>query len=301
MKRPLSSVLLLLILLSLSSACEKVLDYDLSYPGPTLSMDTRIFARDSISVLISTTSRAIGSQRPGIPDDCVVQLYEDDVLRAELQPYFVATYENPLNGRITPIYKYATTLTASANANRTYRLEVSKDGYPPISGETTMPQPPEAQRIFFDHSNSVYRVQITDIPNEDNWYMLRTRSINIENSLIVPFTTKDPTLEVFELEINEGQLPTRLKTFVGYLTDTRFKNGQKILEIEIPPIEDRETTALVLEVINITEDYYLFEKSLSGFETYDDFFSEPVQVHSNVENGYGIVASGNERTVQLFP
>lgn len=48
---------------------------------------------------------------------------------------------------------------------------------------------------------------------------------------------------------------------------------------------------LVVELQSISESYYHYLKSVSANEGADMFFSEPVQIYSNIENGIGILGS----------
>jgi hypothetical protein len=48
---------------------------------------------------------------------------------------------------------------------------------------------------------------------------------------------------------------------------------------------------LVVELQSISESYYQYLKSMTSNGGGDDFFSEPVQVYSNITNGIGILGS----------
>jgi hypothetical protein len=51
----------------------------------------------------------------------------------------------------------------------------------------------------------------------------------------------------------------------------------------------------------VTKDFVLFEKSLRlAYDANDNpFFTEPVILHSNVKNGYGIFTIGRVQTVNF--
>ena len=52
---------------------------------------------------------------------------------------------------------------------------------------------------------------------------------------------------------------------------------------------------------SVTEDYFLYAKSVSLFQEASDFggFAEPVSLHSNINNGLGIFAVRSEQIYQL--
>lgn len=112
--------------------------------------------------------------------------------------------------------------------------------------------------------------------------------------------------------------PTVSSTYSGtamYFTDATI-NGQSH-RIRIKPrqyywgygysdYEDYTTDitaniSLYLEVTALSRDLYLYQQTMNSYD--DDellaFFSEPVQIHSNVENGIGIFGFSSKTTVQV--
>ena len=89
----------------------------------------------------------------------------------------------------------------------------------------------------------------------------------------------------------------------GLFTDLLFNGQNKTLEIKIPPLKkdyvfnengklnSEKTLSLTLYLHNISKSYYYYRTSL---ELYVDAsrnpFAQPVQVFSNINNGFGIFA-----------
>jgi len=75
----------------------------------------------------------------------------------------------------------------------------------------------------------------------------------------------------------------------AFLTDESF-NGQNR---EITVRAEGETPAIFVELRfhHISESYYKYELTRSSYNYSDGFFSEPTQIFSNVNNGYGIFAT----------
>jgi len=48
---------------------------------------------------------------------------------------------------------------------------------------------------------------------------------------------------------------------------------------------------------SVSESKYLFEKSLSNADSFDEGFVEPRQTYSNIKNGFGVVFSSREMIV----
>lgn len=77
---------------------------------------------------------------------------------------------------------------------------------------------------------------------------------------------------------------------VGVAAASYFGDGERSI--------DGVFRRFFIEVRSISEDYYLYNKTLSIQEAIsDDPFAEPVQIYSNIENGHGIFAGYNP---QLF-
>ena len=81
--------------------------------------------------------------------------------------------------------------------------------------------------------------------------------------------------------------------FSNVFDDRQFKGGEYIVEVETRLCRgvDRK---LRIEFQSLTSDYYRYLKSFELYRiTSDDDFAENIYIHSNVNNGFGIVAGIN--------
>lgn len=81
--------------------------------------------------------------------------------------------------------------------------------------------------------------------------------------------------------------------FSNVFDDRQFKGGEYIVEVETRLCRgvDRK---LRIELQTLTPDYYRYLKSFEVYRiTSDDDFAENIYIHSNVNNGFGIVAGIN--------
>jgi hypothetical protein len=57
--------------------------------------------------------------------------------------------------------------------------------------------------------------------------------------------------------------------------------------------------SIIIDLQAISKDYYLYLKTYNSFMNSDTFLSEPVQIHTNVENGLGIFAARTGQPVRF--
>lgn len=77
-------------------------------------------------------------------------------------------------------------------------------------------------------------------------------------------------------------------SFISIVYDNNPSGGTSDLE----PVEIVKNE-LILELQSISKSYYLYLKTRNAGSSVIDFFSEPVQIYSNIEDGIGILGSYN--------
>ena len=200
--------------------------------------------------------------------------------------------------------------------NQIYFLEVEHSNYANINASDSLPIPINIIGVdtstILDPINDENRLQInldfTDPANSQNFYLVETYVVRA--SLLI--TINQDTLE-YELDtIRQRMILTdvvfqnngfKSRDEQGLFTDLLFNGQDKNLEIKIPPLKkdyvfeengkfySEKTLSLTLYLHNISKSYYYYRTSL---ELYVDAsrnpFSQPVQLFSNINNGFGIFA-----------
>lgn len=158
--------------------------------------------------------------------------------------------------------------------------------------------------------------KLHDPSNERNYYMVRLatysgdwtyRWFEIDDDILFDI---DATNEVFDLyndednngttvsfsdeRINGNTHPIIISLYIGYLSpNTYFDEPDQ--ELEFYPTR--------IEVYAISRDQYLYNKTLKAANNYDDFaqiLSEPVQVHTNIKGGIGILGASSKAVFNVF-
>ena len=289
----------LFLLLSISLvyiSCEKVIPFEGDVNIPKLVINS-IFQSDStFKVHVSSSRSVIDTASFQNIEDAVVTIKDDNGSIIETLNYV----ENGFYiGQTFP------------QENQTYSLQVTHPNYTNITSSDSLPSPITINSI--DTSTTVDpingdRLQITlnfnDPESSQNYYLIETYSVNeyllIKNSDTTEYeldTTKQFMVLTDEVFQNGGS-PFREQ---GLFNDLLFNGQNKTLELEIPyenwsGSEDGydwsyQTLTLRLYLHNISISYYYYRTSLELFQNASgNPFAQPVQVFSNVENGFGIFA-----------
>ena len=289
----------LLFLLSISLAyisCEKVIPFDGDVNTPKLVINSVFESDSTFKVHVSSSRSVIDTASFKNIDDAIVTIKDRN-------ENIIETLNHVENG----FYKGQT----FPQENQTYILEINHTNYANITASDSLPSPITINSV--DTSTMVdpingNRLQISmnfdDPENTQNYYLIETYSVNeylvIKNSDTTEYeldTTKQFMVLTDEVFQNGGS-PWREQ---GLFNDLLFNGQNKTLELEIPNdswsgSEDGydwsyQTLTLRLYLHNITLSYYYYRTSLELFQNASgNPFAQPVQVFSNVENGFGVFA-----------
>ncbi len=288
-------ILLLIPTLALF-ACEKRINYDIPNEGNKLTAVAsieagRFEAYAGISeYILSADEPLYGIQADGF------ELYENGNLLREINPDLVINL-----GSNDSVYRYRTQYNFTPG--NTYRIKIYKDGFNDIEGRTKVPFPPVIISASYDIPNNKITLSLQDdFEGEENYYRIRLFLVDedgdLESTLLSTF---DPTLEIYDLSVGDF-LDLQEGEKIGiqaYLKDEHFDGSTKKITIYdyLGTIES-VVAPLVLEIAALSEDQYRWEitKEINDFVG-DNPFAEPVQVHSNIKNGFGIL--GSQTTIQI--
>lgn len=246
-------------------------------------------------------------------DNALVLLYkngnpEADTLKCEeyQNKYFFSMGYSPTQGPLT---------------GESFRLEVSVPGYQSVSAETTIPQKVNIEEIhidrmaYEDENGLIYsKVTLTfsESPSETNYYEVVLSSTGAEYSPedYRQLTSFTPYV-VSEIHYPSPLNPDFKKPQYLLFTDKTMdgKNVQFEFFFQASQIIDKGIVVLLNDIIsvqlrNVTEEYYKYRSTwlYSVFNQQGDILygtSEPLNVYTNIEHGFGIFASFNNDIVTL--
>ncbi len=305
--KPLLCCLALLVALS---ACEQVIAPDLPEHTPRLVLHA-FFTAGGWTAHVSRSSGILESlpahDRPAVADAAVELLAGDRVIE-----------ELKFNHGAQVYVAEESTLKAGA----TYSLQVSAPEFATVRATDTIPRPvPTSVRSYRTNRGEFsIEVEIEDPPGEANYYQISLYQVftgrgatRYEGIL----STKDPSI-MADNRVDES--PLEEESFSGeapFFKDSLFDGRTHEIELTDSGVavlrddgsrgseggadgQGSSNRKINLQVLYISAAYYEFLKTARLHDyTRDNPFAEPLNVYSNVDNGYGIFAGYSSRTFEL--
>ncbi len=293
-------------------ACEQVIEPDLPEHPPRLVLQA-FFTSDG--AWTAHVARSFGILEPqsvhggSLVDDAAVELLAGDRVVGKLEfNYTVVAY----------VFE-----GGALQAGETYSLRVTAPGFETVRATDTVPGPvPTSVRLYRPRASAgsesgagrdlSIELEIQDPPGEANYYQISLFRVyegreEGEARDFIPafrreenFSTKDPSIladnsvdgSPFEEGGFEGKAP--------YFRDTLFDGSTHEIELSTDFAGGPDFSEIRLQVLYISEAYYEYLKTARlHHDTLDNPFAEPLNVYSNVENGYGIFAGYSSQTFEL--
>ena len=292
----------LLVVLAVGCAlagCETVVDVNVPAHERQL-VAQGFFAPESLWVVrVSHTVGYTDPAAPALVEDATVEVWTEgervERLARRDSGTYVATGTRPEPGR-------------------TYTLRVAAPGFDPVEGRGALPTEPAV--VAFEPALAAsepdgrrtvrLRLTLDDPAGEANYYTLallhlrtlvdpQTQAVTPLPPALFPFTSDDPAFEVPVPDPLDPDDPTFLQAL---LRDDGFDGERRTVEAAFeydaaPPLGAEPTVqrAFVVLFAALSEDLYRYaetapEQVLFG----ENPFAEPLRVHSNLSNGFGLFA-----------
>jgi len=244
-----------------------------------------------------------------IVSNAEVKIYEGETL-IEILPYL----SNGIYGRSNGY---------CAKVGKTYIMTVSSPGYPVLKATETLLESPDVNDIKLDTINVVTSknlvghyatIFLNDNPNTIDFY-----NILVYRNHITPIETTinniryNPGDTVFDdlvhFHVNELIDKQYCHHSSWLVKDIFLSNSSTPTQLLIDHNSFENTISFRFEINSITEAYFKYGSSLGSYISgglveltgVAISFTEPMQIKSNVENGYGVFASynGYEKVIQI--
>ncbi len=167
---------------------------------------------------------------------------------------------------------------------KTYELTVSAPNFETVSATQVMPQKPTIKSAQYSKDKYKLRFSMTDQPGE-NFYLLGIQPPSSSNSGAL--YTESSFVE--ESGLKYGRV---------IFKDESFSEKSLTLSLEAYPYSSADS--LLVNLFSVTEDYYRLDRTVSiSRDAGDNPFAEPVILHQNFKNGYGVFALGIRDTLLI--
>lgn len=275
-------------------SCEQevILDFD---NEPKLSLNCILNPDSVVSAKLTLSHNLDNSGSFETVDTGVLTLYEENEIFGIL--------EAKGNGRYI--------LNKKPAEGKTYKIVAEAGNYTTISATTAIPDYPviEYSKEFtghtsYDSTRAVFNmnIQIKDKPGKDNYWIYQNWVVSgvkyggVSREINAPFV--DEFNKTIDTEAKYG-----FTLFLGVRLSDEGYDGQS-MDFVIPDFVEatKYTFTEAVHILNADEHYdkYLKTSILNRIkETSDLPFFEPVQMYSNIQNGYGIFGSCAVTRIQL--
>ncbi len=286
---------LTLVLFLCSTACEEPVGFAASDEEPRLVVVGELVEGEKVKVFVSRSSSSLDTDTTDrYVRDAQVELYQESDFLEALQirnlkgsaPYYSLTDFRP-------------------QAGVQYRISVDAPGFDPVMATSFIPpkisiekmEVADLQMVCDSNGLKRYQVQVrlqfSDPGSTVNYYHLNFYRQIIPYSVEMGDTLAlGPQRErvLFDPQLNSNEMTAHLEG--GLLFQDDQFNGDvfdRIFQIDVTIRPEQELIGrLIAELRAVSEDYYLFYRSLSR-QQYSNTnpFGEPVIIYNNIENGAG--------------
>ncbi len=227
----------------------------------------------------------------GIPEETfnVLVSYTNDPLEQNYEPQIIENATVTLTGNNQSIsfnyndnYFYTPTEEPVFIPETLYTITVEAPGYETVTASQVVPQNVEINQV--ENTGNHFKVSFNDNPNQKDFYLLEFYREEENGDFITIW------VEPFGTILDESGLCNSCVLF----NDNTF-NGEQNFEVVVKHYEEdngqSSASNYVAVLYHITEDYFKYDTSIR-INNYaeDNPFVEPVIIHSNVSNGFGIFA-----------
>lgn len=166
-----------------------------------------------------------------------------------------------------------------------YILTISAPGFETIQGNATIPEVVPVRQASFQPDSKqnragILQIQFQDITGQEDYYHVVARTFDEQNNVIGTIETDNDEGEI----VGEGVERLELNNEF----DDGWANTQGVITLS-NKVHLYGATPKYIEVTleHITRDWYLFLRSRGNYQE-DNPFAEPLNLHSNIRNGYGL-------------
>jgi hypothetical protein len=293
------SIFLLIILFT---SCEKSVDIKLGndFTNPSLVLNGYLENDSIVRIHLSSSASSFTKNKIANITNAYVELFEDGNK--------VENFVHQSNGYYTSPSNF------KPKINKRYEVKVSKSGFEDINAATSMLSEPAVTNITFDTLTKAVNFQLTD-PAGKNYYIIDivVKDKLTDSVLYSNLRTSDKALlgnnnDGIDLEgANDGesQLPTMItdELFDGKTTTYKlivsqpFNYAQNSAYFKFYYMKDVDMYLYFRAISPDLYDYFI--SSRLNLQNNGDPFSEPVQVLSNVKNGFGVLGAKTNKVFKI--
>jgi hypothetical protein len=268
-------------LITLFSSCdlEKVISYELPYEGDKLVVWSYIQPNESVEVKVYQTYPPLGADTLITIADAIVELFEDDILVAILEHSEKGIYNSSFYPTI----------------GKFYHLKVTAPNFEEIviSEKVQIPNKPSILNVFFTDSLNFPNNQIEGI-FEIKINTASTTHISFKEILASLDSTTSASLRILSTSYY-NDCTEKFGIYNGIGMATKCLIDKERIYFNFNYSDFKRPESVIFNLSTLSDSYVKFYLSLENTDIEQglSFISEPVNVYTNMQGGYGILAAYN--------
>ena len=297
----------------LALCCQKELNVDIVNVNPKLVINT-LFNPDSTWSVDLTRNGNILDVNPNYPTvkDALVTIFDQNNQTVETLSY--VAIKNPQQ-QFSPVERGVYKGKTKPIADQVYSIKVDVNNEIGAQAISHTPIPIQINLLEIDSSylqsdkRVGMKIAFSDPIGTQNYYQIKILKKTKTTQAYTTSTGKKDTIRtIFETEIPfESIGETPIITGGNILLDTYFNGKMKTMQLHVYPRDPYSTSSYKQEfydyrivLMNLGEEYYKYYSSIGLYnDTRDNPLAQPVQIFSNVENGFGIFAGYGATKVRI--
>jgi hypothetical protein len=272
-----------------STSCEKIIPIDI--PDTQRKIVVNGLISPSVPVVVNLTKSLTVLENGEFVylENANVKLYENGNLAGTLTPDTAGYYRFPA---FTPVI------------GNTYKLTVDYPGLAPVEAETTIPSSVgivsvDTSRVVNEWGQEIFKIKVVfdDPAEQDNIYGYSVALTYKEfDYLTMQYTGKWITQPGWVYEENNEFVEDEIHYYgqKAYIEDHLFNGQSRTLDLRLSGFEYllSDTVKVDVNLEQISPEFYTYVVSSEAYQrSHRNPFSEPVQVYTNIQGGFGIFSS----------
>jgi len=318
-------ILIIIALSILSFSCTNDIEFNGEQQKPMLVLNSFVTPDSVVKVLLTRSKFFLDDDTKfDTITNAEVKLFVNDIFVERLNPstngYYTGTYFPKENDMLkfvanSPQLGEVTATTNIAPKQAIIGIDtssVSLGVYPDIQYSSYNGGPLIADTTGYRYSTGLdLRIRFKDAPNVKNYYrlILKAKSYYTDGKVFentVNFSSDDLVFgsnntdilgemssyylyNEFNDQLFDGKTyELKTRAYFNKTKSIKKTNTSNPTDIGTDTITRQE---LIVVLQSISESYYHYLKTIAANQSGEDFFSEPVQIYSNIQNGLGIFGS----------
>ncbi|MFA6058860.1 MAG: DUF4249 domain-containing protein [Taibaiella sp.] len=279
------------------AACNKDIEVKLPVEEPKLVINSRTNVGDTIHVQVTKSMGVLEyNAESALISNATVRLNINNI------PGPIMTYD--------PAKKYYTS-PIKAEQGKKYSVTATAPSFTKVEGSTLVPAVVpivdirRVKKVRIDDEGSIDELRITfdDPPTPGDYYIVRIvepleskflgnfNDVRSTDASVEGIANSDDFTDAGGLRLSRKGIVVNDALFNGRRKELILYCANDLLEPTHTTDNNNQPVTLytTVELLHVTNDYYRYFKSYTFVsESYDDGFTQPANVYTNITNGYGI-------------